>query len=147
MNAHSLKIMHVPPLAAGVAAILVSAAAMAMVPVAELSRDWSAGTVAAAAPESSDESAARPAIDQVRMKARCDECVVIDSMRVIAAAGDTPAMSEIIVRQRNGSTRVLTRTLSDAGHANWRRGERIVLIGGAAGYQTGKSLRVSSASR
>ena len=60
------------------------------------------------------------------MKARCDECGVIESTREVAAVGKSPAIYEITVRLGDG----LTHVLSDASQANWRPGERIKLIGG-----------------
>ena len=74
-------------------------------------------TVAAFAPSGAGEA---------RVKARCDECGVIESMRRIAPVGQLPAMYEITIRMGDGSTDVL----SDARPANWRPGERIKLIRG-----------------
>ena len=72
-------------------------------------------------------AAPRPAAPAAaRAKKKCPECGFVQSVRRIKAHGDTPETYEITVRLRDGSTHVHT----DATPANWRRGERIVVIAG-----------------
>jgi hypothetical protein len=52
---------------------------------------------------------------------------VVQAIRRIAAAGDTPESYEFTVRLRDGSIRLS----SDASRAKWRAGDNIMLIGGA----------------
>lgn len=63
---------------------------------------------------------------EARARATCDGCGVIESTRRVAPVGNLPALYEITVRLRNGSTHVL----SDASPPNWRIGERTILIAG-----------------
>lgn len=61
-----------------------------------------------------------------RGNTRCDECGVIESLRQVATAGNSPAIYEVTVRMGDGSTH----TRRDASPPNWRAGERIILIAG-----------------
>lgn len=63
---------------------------------------------------------------QARVKARCAECAVIESIRRLPAAGTAPAMYEITVRMRDGSIRVNR----EATPADWRPGQRILYLAG-----------------
>lgn len=72
-------------------------------------------------PQAADEAVAP------RARARCSTCGVVEAIRRIEHGGSTPASFEFTVRLRDGSTRTST---SDSA-ANWRRGDRIMLIGGA----------------
>lgn len=133
MNTQSPKSMRVTLLIAGIAAILFTTVAMAIMPIRgwlHSSFEYFDGIFAQAqfseipeAPLSAATSGTGPA----RVKARCTECGVIDSIRQIQPVGNSLASYEITVRFGNGSTRVL----SDARPANWRPGERIQLIGGS----------------
>jgi hypothetical protein len=67
---------------------------------------------------------AAPGRDEAPARARCDGCGVIESIQHVAASGNAAATYGITVRMRDGSTRVS----SDARPANWRTGDRIVLI-------------------
>jgi hypothetical protein len=62
-----------------------------------------------------------------RARVRCTTCGVVLAIRRIEPGGSTPASFEFTVRLRDGTTR--TSTSSSA--ANWRSGDRIMLIGGA----------------
>jgi homospermidine synthase len=62
-----------------------------------------------------------------RVRARCPTCGVVQAIRRIDAAGDTPESYEFTVRLRDGSIH-LSR---DASQAKWRAGDNIMLIGGA----------------
>ena len=109
--------------ASWLAAILVSCAGVILI---------GAATVAVAlvslpgTPDLPDPAAA-PEDAQARPKTRCHECGKIESMRMIAAAGDLPPTYEITVRMRDGSYRVNR----DPTPADWRLGDRIKLVGGA----------------
>jgi hypothetical protein len=130
MNTQALKSMHMPLSVAGIAAILFSTVAMAIVPIMEWfhgSLEGSDGIVTQGQlPETIAVPPAPSGAGKARVKARCDECGVIHSMRRVAPVGNSPAIYEITVRLGDGSTHVL----SDASPANWRPGERINLIGG-----------------
>ncbi len=63
-----------------------------------------------------------------RARARCTTCGVVKAIRRIEHGGGMPASFEFTVRLRDGSTR--TSTTDSA--ANWRSGDRIMLIGGAS---------------
>ena len=134
MNAQFPTTMHAPLLITGIAATLFSTAAMTVVTIA----GWLPGSIESfdenfihlQPPESSAAllSDFEPGVGQSRVKARCEECGEIESMRKVAAVGNSPTTYEITVRMRDGSTRVN----SDASPANWRPGDRMLLIGGAA---------------
>ena len=124
--------MHMPLLIAGISAILFSTVAMAIVPI----MGWLQGSLEGFNGSSTQAQmrAASAAIlpvapspaGKVRVRARCDECGVIESTRRVDTVGNSPAIYEITVRLGNGSKRVL----SDASPANWRPGERTILIDG-----------------
>ena len=123
------KSMHMPLMIAAIAAILFTAVAMASLPIMGWLHASFKSIDRIFAQERTPEaalSAATSGAGQARVKARCDECGVIDSMRRIDAVGDTPASYETTIRFGDGSTRVLR----DASPPNWRPGERINLIGG-----------------
>ena len=132
MNMQIPQPMHVPLLIAGIAAILFSAVAMAIVPIIRsFHSSFEGGDGIFAQEQLTETSAAALSIvpsgtGKARVKARCEECGVVESMRRVAAVGNSPAIYEITVRMRDGSTRVS----SDASPANWHPGERIILIGG-----------------
>ena len=132
MNTQTTNSMHVPLLIAGIAAILFSTVAMAIVPIIGWFQSSFEGFDGSSAQEQLPETLAAPlsvapsGTGKARVKARCDECGVIESMRRVAAVGHAPAIYEITVRLGDGSTHVL----SDASPANWRPGERFNLIGG-----------------
>lgn len=63
------------------------------------------------------------------LRARCPGCGVVESIRALAHVPGVPAAWEFNVRLRDGSLR----TSTTDGTASWRVGERILLVGGAAG--------------
>ena len=73
------------------------------------------------APAVAPEGAARS-----RGRAACAGCGFVESVRRLEQVGDLPASYEFIVRLRDGSRR----TSSIANAAQWRAGDRIMLIGG-----------------
>jgi hypothetical protein len=139
MNTQANKPLHLPLLAGGIAAILVSGIAIGSLALT------TQGFNASAAPAEPHEEAAVPAIAALDARAyRCTECGVIVSTRAAPdektgdnasdqnAAGDAierkPVRNyEFTIRLRDGSTRVVT----DANPARWRHGERVKIIAGA----------------
>jgi hypothetical protein len=143
MNTQANKLLHLPLLVGGIAAILVSGIAIGSLAI---SAQGFNGTLASAAPP---EVAAAPAISASGARAyRCAECGVVESTREIEApdektggntsgrnaAGSRGAIEakpvrnyEITIRLRDGSRRVIT----DAHPARWRHGERVQVIAGA----------------
>ena len=126
------KSMRLPLLVAGIAAVLFSTLAMTIVPSERWFHSSLEGVDGFFAQEQLPEtrkvlfSAAPSNIGETRVKARCDKCAVIESMRWLTPVGNSPAIYEITVRLRDGSTRVL----SDPSPANWGIGEHMILIGG-----------------
>jgi hypothetical protein len=114
---HSLPPVALPLIAA---VIVFSTVAMANVPATgwlDRAPDQARRLLPAPAPESQTE----------RVRTRCAACGVVQAIRRIDAAGDTPESYEFIVSLRDGSIRVST----DASQAKWRAGDNIILIGGA----------------
>lgn len=107
-----------PRLVAGLAAIVLGTAAVAV--------------VVAWAPAAAEDPVEVFAPEPVRAaRARCAECGVIISKREIEAPGDEASLKssrryEITVRLEDGSNRVI----DDVSPANWRAGERVTLIEG-----------------
>jgi hypothetical protein len=142
MNTQTRKQLHLPLLAGGIAAILVSSIAIGSLAV--LPQGFN-GVFAAAGPP---EAAAAPAIAAPGASAyRCFGCGMIESARQIEAsdeksgvkasgrisagnpgeiAGKPVGKYAITIRLQDGSLRVIT----DANPARWRPGERVTLIGG-----------------
>ena len=67
-------------------------------------------------------------ISSQHLRTRCGGCGFVESIRKVEAQGGLPAAYEFIVRMRDGSTR----TSNDANPAQWRIGDRIILIGAKA---------------
>jgi hypothetical protein len=63
-----------------------------------------------------------------RARWRCTTCGVVEAIRRLEHGGIKPASFEFTVRMRDGTTR----TSTSASAANWRSGDRIMLIGGAS---------------
>lgn len=142
MNTHAKKILQLPLLAGGIAAILVSGIALGSLAIA--GRDLNAIRTPAKPPA----AVAAPAIAEAGAGARrCAECGVIESTREIETSdaktgvgasgwiavcsrneiGRKRARShEITIRLRDGSMRVIT----DAKPAKWRHGEQVTIIAG-----------------
>jgi len=73
------------------------------------------------------------------VRGRCEECGVVESTRMIERSDEgfgekagryemtpKPKISEVTVRMSNGSSHLFT----DASFANWRTGERVIIIAG-----------------
>ena len=141
MNTLANKVLHLPLLVGGIAAILVSGIAIGSLTIS--AQDLNA----IRAPAKPPAAEAAPAIAAPGARAyRCAECGVIESTREIEAPdektgvnasgriaagggiGRKPVRShEITIRLRDGSVRVIT----DAKPARWRRGEQVSIIAGA----------------
>jgi len=136
--------------ARGVLALFIAGTVVILVSTAGFAR------VVGWGPHSSDDSGDSLALDlsdpvqtmsEARANARCDECGIIVSMRAIEGQdggfgpgatggvtagnpGEAPVKSasshEIVVRMADGSTRVI----GAANPAQWRAGERLIVIGG-----------------
>ena len=115
------KSTRIPLLIAGIAAILFSTAAALSAPLL----DW-LNNVPVADASVRAQVEALPDTAEPRPRIRCSECGVVESMRQIVQPGNAPALHEITVRLRDGSTRVSSHT----NPAQWRIGERVILIGG-----------------
>ena len=123
MKAPITKYARLPLLIAGVAAILLSTAAATSTPLLEwLHHHPPAGAGTGA--QASDSPF--PNTIEPRAATRCTECGVVESTRSVAQGGNLPALHEITVRLRDGSIRVS----SQLNPAQWRVGERIILIDG-----------------
>lgn len=143
MNTQGNKLLHLPLLIGGIAAILVSGIAIGSLAIS------AQGFNAAPEPAAPPEVAATPDIAAPGARAyRCAECGVVESTREIEAPGEMTGGNasgrnvarnrgaiearpirnyEITIRLRDGSRRVIT----DAHPARWRHGERVQVIAGA----------------
>ena len=128
MHTPITKSSRIPLLIAGIAAILFSTAAATSAPL----RAWINNSPATAT--AATEAAAQAQLDDLpdpiepRSRTKCPECGVVESMRSVAQGGNLPALHEITVRLRDGSIRVS----SQVNPAQWRVGERIILIDGTS---------------
>ena len=101
INTLSPKSIQAPLLITGVAAILLSAVAMAVVPVMGWGKSPFAGFEGNVALAESPEIPAEPLLDgpsgagQGRVKARCDECGEVTSMRRVVLAGNLDRKSVV----------------------------------------------------
>ena len=111
----------IPLLIAAIAAILFSTAAAISAPLLEWLHHVPAANASVRAQVDALPDTAEP-----RPQSRCPECGVVESMRRIVQPGNSPALHEITVRLRDGSTRIS----SHINPAQWRIGERVIVIGG-----------------
>jgi len=152
MQARADKFPSLPLWGVGMAVMLLSsggfAAMMVWMPAPTgASRDiLPVSSVESAEPAAAMDPATLPVKGTVRRKKRCDECGFIESIREteghgdaipLAAAGRPAAENQnrtsvrsasrnITVRLEDGSSRVII----DANPGRWRRGERVIIIGG-----------------
>jgi hypothetical protein len=75
-------------------------------------------TVLSEAPDAEPEAAG--------IRSSCDGCGVVESVQSIPSAGGAPPAYEITIRLADGTLH----TVADPAPANWRTGERIILIAG-----------------
>jgi hypothetical protein len=143
MNTQANNPLHLPLLAGGIAAILVSGIAIGSLAISAQGFNGSVPTAEPPAAAMTTDIAAPDA-----RVYRCAECGVIVSTRAIEApdektgviapgriaAGNRGKIKgkpvrnyEITVRLRDGSMRVVT----DANPARWRHGEKVIIIAGA----------------
>jgi hypothetical protein len=143
MIAQANKFLHLPLLAGGIAAIVVSGIALASLAIAPRSLSESAASAEPVQVATAPASAAAGSRGH-----RCAVCGVIESTRKLetpgdrasihaapvrpaaghrAASKDQPAQDyETTIRLHDGSMRVIT----DANPARWRPGERVTVIAG-----------------
>lgn len=130
MNSQTGTIQRFPPLVGAVAGILLSFGLLALLPVGSwIERVGTAAGTASGAVNARDvreppQVAAPAAAAAVRTRAKCEGCGVVESVREIVSDGQSPAVFELTVRLRDGSTRVT----SVSNPAQWRPGERTILI-------------------
>jgi hypothetical protein len=111
-----------PLLGAGFALLAVIAIAVGAAPLAgwlQASYHEASGGTSATDQRTEDSTATSTGGD-TRSKGRCKFCGIIESIRQVGG------VHEVTVRLSDQTTRVL----SDSNPANWRPGERIILIGG-----------------
>jgi hypothetical protein len=119
---HGPRSVHLALLAAGVALVVFAAAAATTAPLTEWFQTSAQGSPAGAdQPKDAEESPAANTPNETSGKTRCKYCGIIESTRKVGS------VHEITVRLADRSTHVF----SDSNPANWRPGERIILIGGA----------------
>jgi hypothetical protein len=73
-------------------------------------------------PHAADAAVSAPETMETRVSARCPECGVVMTTRALASGAG--ARHEVTVRMSSGASRVFT----DANPANWRPGQRVILI-------------------
>lgn len=114
------KSVHVPLLAAAFGALLFTAVEATTAPLTEwVMNSYRDAPAAGEQPKETDDPAP-PNAATVSRRARCKHCGIIESKRQVGG------VHEITVRLADRSTYVF----SDTSPANWRLGERIILIGG-----------------
>jgi hypothetical protein len=101
-------------MAAAVLCVLGQAAAMAL--LAPSPPDLAAVHVQADAPSATQ-----------HRRARCEGCGTVEAIRAVDGVEDQPATYELTVRLKDGSIR----TSISATAAQWRVGDRIIVMGGA----------------
>ena len=113
-----------PLLGAGFAFLVVIAIAVGTAPLAgwfqTSDREVAGGTGGTEQQKETEDSPATSPVTETRSKARCKVCGIIESTRQVGG------VHEVTVRLSDRTTHVF----SDSNPANWRPGERIILIGG-----------------
>jgi hypothetical protein len=110
-----------PLLGAGFAVLVVIAIALGAAPwAAWIQTPDREVTVATDQQKDTEDSQATNPVSETRSKARCKVCGIIESTRQVGG------VHEVTVRLSDQTTHVF----SDSNPANWRPGERIILIGG-----------------
>lgn len=114
----------VSPVLLLVAFVVVAGGAMVLARAPLL--DWMDRAVETDMPVSRSRGNPPDELPRVAVNPLCEVCGIVDSMRDVPAQGDRPARHEITVRLRDGSMRVN----ENATPGNWRKGDRIMLLGG-----------------
>lgn len=115
---HVPKSVHVTLLAAGVALLGFTAVAVATAPLTEWFQT-SAQDLPSGADQVKEAETTASQAGESNGKTRCKYCGIIESTRKVGS------VHEVTVRLADRSTHVF----SDSNPANWRPGERIILIG------------------
>lgn len=116
---HVPKSVHVTLLAVGFALLVFAAVAATTAPLTEWFQTSAQG-LPAGADQAKDAEATPSQTGDSNSKTRCKYCGIIESTRKVGS------VHEVTVRLADRSTHVF----SDSDAANWRPGERIILIGG-----------------
>ena len=122
MHTQIIKSPRISLLITGIAVVLFSTAAATSAPLLDLLHKLPAANTSVRAQVDALPDSAEP-----RPRIKCPECGVVESMQCVAGEGNSPARYEITVRLRDGSTRVSHHNSP----AQWRLGERIILIDGS----------------
>ena len=120
MNTTIPKKLHLPLLIGGVAALMLSTAALTS------TSDWNLMSSPKAEVQPGQDDLTDSSTNALGNRSRCDECGVIESVRRAVQVGNATASYDIRVRLGDGSVH----TISDSSPANWRAGERTILIAG-----------------
>jgi hypothetical protein len=126
MNFHLQKSAQIPALISGVAVIVLSTLALTKLPLARHPDSTFGNTGDMSTQQTDDTSTRHSASRKAKLKPKCNECGVVESMQRVNADIDAPAIYEIKVRMRDGSMHIS----HDANPANWRRGQHVILVGG-----------------
>ena len=122
MHTQIIKPPRISLLITGITVVLFSTAAATSAPLLDLLNKRTAANTSVRAQVDALPDSAEP-----RPKTKCPECGVVESMQCVAGEGNSPALYEITVRLRDGSTRVSHHTSP----AQWRLGEHLLLIDGS----------------
>lgn len=118
---HVPKSVHLTLLAAGFALLVFTVVEVTTAPLTEWFQTSAQGLPGGAdQPKDTEEPAAANRAGESNSKTRCKYCGIIESTRKVGS------VHEVTVRLADRSTHVF----SDSNAANWRPGERIILIGG-----------------
>jgi hypothetical protein len=82
-----------------------------------------------ATPNAAAQALITPPEGTTRLSLRCKECGIVTSALRIDLAANSPSKYEISVRMTDGTSRNFTAPA----HAQWRQGERVIIIDGANG--------------
>lgn len=112
-----------------VASVACVTVAVASVPSGDWSRSAATSDPVVHVEAAADSASTTLAVETVspRMNGRCQTCGVVQVVRKLQTVGTSPAVYEMTVRLRDGSTRVS----SHPSAAGWRVGDSIMVIGGA----------------
>jgi hypothetical protein len=126
MNLHLQKSAQLRALITGVAVILLSTLALTKLPLARHPDSAFANTGDISTQQTDDTSTRHSPSRKAKLKPKCNECGVVESMQRVSSDAGSPAIYEIKVRMRDGSMHIS----HDANPANWRRGQHVILVGG-----------------
>jgi len=126
MSTRANEIAHRTLVIVGAAVILLGTSGIAAMTA------WMPSSASLARVGTEAEAAPAPAEGEPRVRVKCAECGIVASKRQIEQAGAASKRFEITVRMMDGSSRAFM----DANPANWRPGQRVILIDGAGSLST-----------